>query len=336
MSKVRINDLAKELEVKSRAILDVLPGIGVPPGKTHSSSLELDEAEKVRAHFAREAKRTTHAGSASGRHGAEPVVPKIDLSNISKPGDVMKALLAKKEEDSRQIRGPVKAPVAPPAKAAVAAAPAATAPVAATPTTTAPARPEPRKIVPQPRSAAPIIAPPPATPAIASRPPTGAVVAKAPAGAAAARPIIVVAPPPAGVVVKPPVAPAVREDKTAVKPAAAAVSPVAEAPAATTTAQAGSTPHAEAPTVGVPGAVPAIDAESAARTPKVIVPVPRRMVMPQTGPRPVYKASIVAPSAPATGTGLQRGKPIFDRRPAGGPTGPGQRFPGGPTAPPGS
>ena len=56
MSKVRINDLAKELEVKSRAILDVLPGIGVPPGKTHSSSLELDEAEKVRAHFARESR----------------------------------------------------------------------------------------------------------------------------------------------------------------------------------------------------------------------------------------------------------------------------------------
>ena len=115
MSKVRINDLAKELEVKSRAILDVLPGIGVPPGKTHSSSLELDEAEKVRAHFAREAKRSTHAGAASGRHGAEPVVPKIDLSNISKPGDVMKALLAKKkeeEEDSRKPRVPVKASVA--------------------------------------------------------------------------------------------------------------------------------------------------------------------------------------------------------------------------------
>ena len=132
MSKVRINDLAKELEVKSRAILDVLPGIGVPPGKTHSSSLELDEAEKVRAHFAREAKRSTHAGAASGRHGAEPVVPKIDLSNISKPGDVMKALLAKKkeeEEDSRKPRVPVKASVAAPAKVAVAAAPAATAPL---------------------------------------------------------------------------------------------------------------------------------------------------------------------------------------------------------------
>ena len=65
MSKVRINDLAKELEVKSRAILDVLPELGVSAGKTHSSSLELDEAEKVRAHFAREARHTTHAGARS-------------------------------------------------------------------------------------------------------------------------------------------------------------------------------------------------------------------------------------------------------------------------------
>jgi len=85
MSKVRINDLAKELEVKSRAILDVLPELGVSGGKTHSSSLELDEAEKVRAHFAREARHTTHPGATSGRHAAEAIVPKIDLSHISSP-----------------------------------------------------------------------------------------------------------------------------------------------------------------------------------------------------------------------------------------------------------
>ena len=58
------------------------------------------------------------------------------------------------------------------------------------------------------------------------------------------------------------------------------------------------------------------------------------MVMPQTGPRPVYKASIVPQPPPAAGAGLQRGKPIFDRRPAGGTqTGFGQRVPGGATAP---
>ena len=51
MSKVRINDLAREMEVKSRQILDVLGELGLAEGKTHSSSLEDYEADKVRAHF---------------------------------------------------------------------------------------------------------------------------------------------------------------------------------------------------------------------------------------------------------------------------------------------
>ena len=51
MSKIRINDLARELEVKSKAILDALPLVGVTEKKTHSSSIEDHEAEKVRAHI---------------------------------------------------------------------------------------------------------------------------------------------------------------------------------------------------------------------------------------------------------------------------------------------
>src|SRR5215475_2806518 len=51
MSKIRINDLARELEVKSKAILDVLVQVGITEKKTHSSSVEEHEAEKVRAHF---------------------------------------------------------------------------------------------------------------------------------------------------------------------------------------------------------------------------------------------------------------------------------------------
>jgi translation initiation factor IF-2 len=54
MSKVRINDLARELEIKSRAVLDGLPMVGVTERKTHSSSVEDWEAAKfaayVRAH----------------------------------------------------------------------------------------------------------------------------------------------------------------------------------------------------------------------------------------------------------------------------------------------
>ncbi len=49
--KIRINDLARELEVKSKQILDVLIKVGVTEKKTHSSSVEEDEAEKVRKYF---------------------------------------------------------------------------------------------------------------------------------------------------------------------------------------------------------------------------------------------------------------------------------------------
>ena len=335
MSKVRINDLARELEVKPRAILDILPELGVEGVKTHSSSLELDEAEKVRAHFEQDAKPAAHSASAAARHGAQAIVPKIDLSHISKPGDVLKAVLAKKHEEEEESRHPhiaAKPAAAAAAKpAAPAARPAETAHAAAAPAA-APARPEPRKIVPQPRSAPPIVAPPPATPAIASRPPAGAVVAKPPAGAPA-RPVVVVAHPPAGAAVKPPLPPSAREEQPrSVEKPAAKVS-LGSVPA---TPLAASAAVLESPAGAVPVAEPAHPATSAFSAPAVsaeAAPAPRsrdresasqpqrRVVMPQTGPRPVYKASIVPPSASGAGaaTGLQRGKPIFDRRPAGGP-----------------
>lgn len=49
--KTRINELARELEVKAQAILDILPKVGVVEKKTHSSSIEEDAADKIREHF---------------------------------------------------------------------------------------------------------------------------------------------------------------------------------------------------------------------------------------------------------------------------------------------
>ena len=51
MSKIRINELARELEVKAKAIIDYLPEAGVTEKKTHSSSIEVAAAVKVREHF---------------------------------------------------------------------------------------------------------------------------------------------------------------------------------------------------------------------------------------------------------------------------------------------
>jgi translation initiation factor IF-2 len=55
MGKIRINDLARELEVKSKAVLDYLVEIGIKEKKSHSSAVEDDLAEKLRRHFRAEA-----------------------------------------------------------------------------------------------------------------------------------------------------------------------------------------------------------------------------------------------------------------------------------------
>jgi translation initiation factor IF-2 len=381
MSKVRINDLAREMEVKSRQVLDILAELGLATGKTHSSSLEDYEADKVRAQFERGLRPAGQAGAQASR-ASQGIAPKIDLSHISKPGDVLKAIQAKKAEQETEARySRPAAPAAPvvqsPARPAAPAAPAAP-----------PARPEPRRIFPQPRSAPPIIATPPVQPAIASRPPANPVVAKAPAGSVvvAPRPAVAVAQP---AVVKLPAAPVIREvlPRTEEEPTVVQ-SPVVAPPAATPAAAvapgeatvAAAAPLAPAAAVQVvegvelavvapppageavsaaPPAGPqketAIPAPSLAPTATVAAapehqpiyrakghthiasPTPalpaRRVVMPQTGPRPVYKAPpVVAPPPPAPNTGnaagIRRGQPIFDRGRTGGPGSYAQRTPG--------
>ncbi|HET7104236.1 MAG TPA: translation initiation factor IF-2, partial [Terracidiphilus sp.] len=286
------------------------------------------------------------AGRASGasRAAKNAITPKIDLSHVSKPGDVMKAILAKKQEDEAEAkrgraasRPAAAATVKPAAKAPEAAAPAASAPPAK-------ARPEPRKVVPQQRQAPPVVvaAPPPA---IASKPPAGPVVAKAPAGHA--RPAVAAAAPPAvAVVVKPPAreaAPAEQASparqsarETHAPPEASAVPEISATPAVApeaaphTAAEVTAAVHEQA--TGAASATPALP--TPAEPQAAPAPPIRRVVMPQTGPRPVYKAPPAAPGpAPAAHAGLQRGKPIFDRRPAGNfgtrPATPGQ-YAGGP------
>ncbi|KAA6460104.1 translation initiation factor IF-2 [Acidobacteria bacterium AB60] len=381
MSKVRINDLAREIEVKSKQVLDVLVELGMGEGKTHSSSIEDYEAEKVRAHFQRGSGASSRAGAAS--RSPQGIQPKVDLSHISKPGDALKAILAKKQEQeaaARRSQVPGR-PAPPPVQPQTPPRPAPPTVVAAPPAQSAP-KPEPRRIVPQARPE-PRIVTPPSTPAIASRPPANPVVAKAPAGAQPpARPAVASAPP-VTVVVKPPVAPpapkpaepaaAAPKPPVVVAPPPAPAAPVeppaaqAAAPAPAPVETATPAPPAvvpepvapPAPAVEPPEPAPRIAAEAAAATPIAppapestsapaapvaaepaepapaapptpAAPPPRRVVMPQTGPRPVYKAPIAPPPAPVAASGapaaggtIQRGRPIFDRRPAGGPGGQG-------------
>ena len=160
------------MEVKSRQILDVLAELGLAAGKTHSSSLEEFEADKVRAQL-RGSRSGGQSGAAASR-APQGLQPKIDLSHISKPGDVLKAILANKqkeeEAEARQatrLRARRRRPVAPALPCA------ADAPRGGCGNVPAPVRPEPRKIVPQPRSAPPIVAAPPRSPPLLRARPLG-------------------------------------------------------------------------------------------------------------------------------------------------------------------
>src|SRR5450755_4026131 len=300
MSKVRINDLARELEVKSKAILDALTAVGVTEKKTHSSSIEDHEAEKVRIHLRGSAEASSpSAKSARPLRGEEEIKTKIDLSNISRPGDVLRAITQQKEAVAPPAR-----PAAPPA---VVARPVAVLPIV---------RPTPPPAAPFTPPATTPSAPPHlvAPPAVVERPIAPPIQAAAPPVVAPPRPAT---PPPAAVIAPP-----------------ASVAP----PVTASTA-----PHA-----------PAVPPRPA---PPVVTGPPQppapRMIVPQTGPRPVYKAPpprIVPPpvqsASPAAGTIRPMpgrpvpGQPIFQRPRPQGPGGvgaprpplrPGERRPMHPT-----
>jgi translation initiation factor IF-2 len=278
MSKVRINDLARELEVKSKAILDALPLVGVTEKKTHSSSLEEHEAEKVRAHI----RGSSEAQSPSARaartlRGEEEIKTKIDLSHISRPGDVLKAITQKKE--AAAAPSPRPAPPAAPPRPTVMAPPAKPAPAAAPP---APPVPVYAPQTPAPAVRPTIVPPTAEKPAVPVAPPAPH------AAPAAAAPPVRPAAPPAGVVTPPaPAAPSMTASASTAAPAAP------------------STPRPIAPPVAAAPQTPA-----------------PRMIVPQTGPRPVYKAPPPRPAPPAATA--QAGAPVGTMRPAPGRPVPGQ------------
>ncbi|HEX2917758.1 MAG TPA: translation initiation factor IF-2 [Edaphobacter sp.] len=306
--KIRINDLARELEVKSKEILEVLPKVGVTEKKTHSSSIEADEAERVKKWFGGK------GGTSSKAAKVEEPKPKIDFSKISKPGDVLKAITELKEHAAHPPAPPrpaAKAPAAEPPKPAappkaVVVKPAEKAPVAEAP---APEKEKekvkekpahtPRLIVPQtgPRPSAVVV-----PPSKVEKPAAPPVEAAKPAAPIEEKPVVEPAKE-APVAVAPPV---IEPTKT-VEPAPEKPAPPerpAHAPAAKSPAHPPKTP-------GQPQGQP-----------------PRRLIVPQTGPRPVYTAPVRPATPPAPPRAPVRGQPIFQRprpgAPGGRPGAPGQ------------
>jgi translation initiation factor IF-2 len=160
-NQVRINELARELEVKAKAIIDLLPGFGVAEKKTHSSSIPVDVAEKV---------RRTIQGQAEAESAAESAAAAEKQAKDSAARAARQRPAAPAVADA-PVAPPV-APAAPPAPAPAAAKPAPPAAPVATPPQ-APA-------VPAPTSVAPPAVPKPAAPSISPvAPPTQAPVAPA-------------------------------------------------------------------------------------------------------------------------------------------------------------
>ena len=305
MQKIRINDLARELEVKSKAILDVLVKVGVTEKKTHSSSIEVDEAERVKMYFAE------HAEPSGGRSSravapAEEFKPKIDLSHISKPGDVRKAVEQRAVQSSPSTRpstlptqsmpGAPRQTVAPPSAVAARpvppiAKPAASAGSTATATPEA-SKPAPRFITPQ------TVARPPAAVILPSKPPAFPQ-ARQPSAVEAAKP-----------------SEPLIEDQVAVLEDAEVVLPETEAAEAEVPTE----PETEGPPEATIRVAASVRPGPPARPgqPGVGTHAPRRLIVPQTGPRPVYQAPPSATARPADrgvprGGMPERGKPIFQR-----------------------
>ena len=175
-NQVRINELARELEVKAKAIIDLLPGFGVTEKKTHSSSIPADVAEKVR-------KNIQGVAEAEAQAEAAAKAEKEAKEAAAKAARMKPAAPAAAPPQAR-VAPPVAKPGAPATPVAPGAKPVAPTTHPTTPPAASPAAP---KIVPKPP--APAAAPATPKPAGPSAPtPIRPAAPAARPGTASARP----------------------------------------------------------------------------------------------------------------------------------------------------
>jgi translation initiation factor IF-2 len=95
MSKIRINELARELEVKPHIILELLPELGVAEKKTHSSSIDEDVALQVRRQLGGE-----EAGERTSEHEPEGSIAVAEAPEEHE-ADIETAHPAEAEQDNQ-------------------------------------------------------------------------------------------------------------------------------------------------------------------------------------------------------------------------------------------
>src|SRR5712691_1783361 len=161
-NQIRINELARELEVKAQAIIDYLPEAGVSEKKTHSSSIEVAAAEKVRKHF----RELADGGAAAEAAAAAEKVSReaaAKAARMKPPAPPTPAPAAGPAKPAAPLAGPpgVKPAIGgvPPAKPGI---PGAAAPMAGKPGVATAAKPAaPGAAAPKPGAPAARTAPPP-------------------------------------------------------------------------------------------------------------------------------------------------------------------------------
>jgi translation initiation factor IF-2 len=222
MSKIRINELARELEVKPNRILELLPELGVTEKKTHSSSIDEDIAAIIKRRLGLEVDESAEpvAAESSSERGefdpvpveepaavvvAEPVAapppalsvpPPVPLA--PEPIEVRAVIPSSPELTGRPTAPPLRPPVGASKPVVPPVGPTARAPVIpGKPVPSAVPTPKPGQILTGPRQPLPATAPEPPRPPVAAPPPQAAAPAIPPMPArpvAPARPAATSAP----------------------------------------------------------------------------------------------------------------------------------------------
>ena len=101
MGKIRINELARELEVKAKAVIDYLAELGIEDKKSHSSSIEGELIDRVKAHFREEREAEKLAATAAPEPAPEGV---SEVAVETKPSPAVESKPAPSSEVVRETR----------------------------------------------------------------------------------------------------------------------------------------------------------------------------------------------------------------------------------------
>ncbi|WP_437478438.1 translation initiation factor IF-2 [Sorangium sp. So ce1014] len=303
MSKVRVYEVAKQLNMDQKTLVALFQSMGIGDVRNHMSAVESDVVERVKRHLERQkspevveerirptvVKRRARPGadpepSSPGR-GPDPEAP-VHAAPEPAPSRPAAASVPASPPNERvaQEEAPVHRPAPPPPAASIAAPPApAPEPVVAA---------SPREPAPAPSAPAP--AAPPVAVAPAAPPPPAAPAPAAPASAAASAPALaeetkVTSP----------------EPKPAPPAAVAAPSAAAVAPAPAESAPAAPAPAAVAPSP-VQAPAPAAPAAPASTAAQASAPAPAKPAAPASTAASAPARTQAAPSAPAPAQGASR------------------------------